>query len=82
MSDEYTGEKFDVKAYKHIKDPITGKYTSAKQLITLDKDKDYKVFFIAKTRNDNVGLCILYEFDGNWNKWIEKGKCHVQNMGM
>jgi len=80
--DEYTGEKFDVKAYKNIKDPITGKYTSAKQLITLDRDKDYKVFFLSKTRNDNSGVCFLYEFNGEWNKWNEVGRCTVQNMGM
>lgn len=82
FSDEYTGEKFDIKAYKHLKDPITGKYTSAKELITLDRDKDYKIFFLSKTRNENSGVCLLYEFDGDYNKWKEVGRCTVQNIGV
>lgn len=80
-ADEYTGEKFDVKAYRKLKDPMTGKYTDAKELITLDREKKYKVFFLAKTRNDEAGVCLLYEFRGEWNRWIEIGRCNVQNLG-
>lgn len=80
--DEYPGEKYDIKAYKHIKDPATGKYTSAKELIELDRDKEYKIFFLTKTRNDQNNVCVLYEFDGNYNKWHEKGKCIVSNTGV
>jgi hypothetical protein len=80
--DEWPGEKYDIKTYRNIKDPVTGKYTSAKELVELDRDKDYKIFFLSKTRNDNAGACFLYRFDGEWNRWVEIGKCHVQNTGM
>ena len=80
--DEWPGEKYDIKTYRNIKDPVTGKYTSAKELVELDRDKDYKIFFLSKTRNDNAGACFLYRFDGEWNRWVEIGKCHVQNTGI
>lgn len=74
--DEFDGEKFDIKPYKLKKDS-SGKFTGEKEDIILDKDKKYKIFFHFKTRNDDVGTAILYEFQGYQNKWIELGYCHV-----
>lgn len=73
--DEYEGEPYDIKPYKLKKDS-NGKFTSEKEEIILDKDKKYKIFFHFKTRNDEVGNAILYEFKGHQNKWIEIGYCH------
>jgi hypothetical protein len=73
--DEYEGEPFDIKPYKLKKDS-NGKFTREKQTIPLDKTKKYKIFFHFKTRNDEVGNAVLYEFIGHQNKWVEKGYCH------
>lgn len=70
-SDEYTGEKYDCKAYK-----LDGKI---KVMLTLDKDKTYIVAFIDKTRNDENAKCILYEWESVWNKWKELGYCNIIN---
>lgn len=76
--DEYDGEDSDVKPYRLKKD-ANGKYTNEKEYFKINKDntKKYKIFFHFKTRNDDVGTAILYEFQGYQNKWIEKGYCTV-----
>jgi len=79
-SDEYTDEKFDVKAYRLMKDKETGKYLSTREFIHLDKDKKYRVFFLDKTRNDDDSQCVLYQFDGAWNRWKEIGFCDVSHI--
>ena len=82
--DEYDGEKYDVKPYRFIKDKQTGKYLKAKEYIQLDKDKIYRIFFLDKTRNDSDGKCVLYQFDGSWNKWKEIAYCtpsHIDARG-
>lgn len=63
--------------YKLIKDVKTGKYTNVKECLVLDKEKQYAVFFLGKTRNDEVGKCILYEKNLNYNIWQEKGYCYI-----
>ena len=72
--DEYTGETYDVKPYKWRKNDITGKYE--KEYITLDKEKKYKIFFLAKTRSDETGVALIYEVQGDFNKFKEIGRCH------
>jgi hypothetical protein len=76
--DEYDGGDADIKPYKYKKD-ANGKFTKEKEYfkITKDSTKKYKIFFHFKTRNDDVGTQILYEFQGYQNKWIEKGYCAV-----
>lgn len=74
-SDEFPEEKYDIRPYKFVKDTKTGKYTSAKEYIRLDRDKTYRVFFLDKTRNGEDGQAILYQFDGNYNRWQEIGFC-------
>lgn len=77
--DEYSGETNDIKPYR-LKRDENGKITGEKEYfqITPNSGKNYKIFFHFKTRNDNVGTCILYEFVGYQNKWHEKGYCTVQ----
>lgn len=85
-NDEYTDCKFDVKPYVFARDANgkikkeigeDGKSKAVKEYITLDKDKRYMIFFLNKTRNNEDGICVLYEFRGNWNKWVEIGYCNV-----
>lgn len=73
-SDELPGEKYDVKPFKYKKDN-NGKYTNIKEEIKLNPDKKYRILFLDKTRNDEGEICLLYQFDGAWNKWIELGYC-------
>lgn len=74
--DEYEGEVNDIKPFRFKKDS-NGKYTKEKEFITLDRDKTYKLLFLSKTRNDRNGICLVYQFVGEWNKWIEVGQATV-----
>ena len=76
--DEYTDEKYDVKPYKFKRDD-SGKYTNIKEIIELDPNKVYRIIFLDKTRNDGGGVCLLYEFKGAWNEWVELGYCNVKH---
>lgn len=75
--DEFDGEKYDIKPYKHLK--VNGKYTSAHEQITLDSQKKYKLLFLDKTRNSEGEVVLVYQFDGAWNKWIEIGFANVRH---
>ena len=72
--DEFNGEAYDIKPYRQKKDS-NGKFTNEKEEITLDKDKKYKIMFLSKSRSDENGIALLYEFNGAWNKWVEIGRC-------
>lgn len=76
--DEYTGEKYDCKAYQLQKNE-DGKYTKIKRMIELDKDKKYIVAFLDKTRNDEDKQQVLYEVNGRFNSWKEIGYCNILN---
>lgn len=76
--DEYTGEKYDCKAYQLQKNE-DGKYTKVKRMIDLDKDKKYIVAFLDKTRNDEDKQQVLYEVNGRFNSWKEIGYCNILN---
>lgn len=76
--DEYTGEKYDCKAYQLQKNE-DGKYTKVKRMIELDKDKKYIVAFLDKTRNDEDKQQVLYEVNGRFNSWKEIGYCNILN---
>jgi hypothetical protein len=56
-----------------------GKFTNARELITLDRDKKYMIIFVNKTRNDEDNQTLVYEFNGNYNVWKEIGFCTVYN---
>lgn len=77
-ADEYTGQKYDCKAYQLQKDE-SGKYTKIKRMITLDSDKKYIVVFLDKTRNDEDKQQVLYEVNGRFNSWKEIGYCTIIN---
>ena len=74
---ERVGEKFEAKCYRFIKDS-SGKYSNVKEMIELDPNKTYRVFFLAKTRNDEVGTAILFEFLGHFNVWKELGFADIR----
>ena len=75
-SDEFVGEDYDIKPYKVVKGE-DGKYK--KEYHNLEKGKKYKIFFHFKTRNDEVGTALIYEYQGYQNKWIEKYFCTVSD---
>lgn len=77
--DELDGETYDIKPYKLKKE--NGKFTNNKEYIKLENGKKYKIFFHFKTRNDDVGSAVLYEFKGHQNKWVELAYCtpHQKN---
>ena len=75
--DEFTGEKYDVKAFRFLKDE-NGKYGKSKEYLTLDPDKKYMIVFLDKTRSDESGICILFQWQAHFNKWIELGYCKPQ----
>lgn len=72
--DEYTGEKFDCNPYRRNKDN-----PKIKEPFTMDKDKKYMVLFLNKTRSDEDGQTLLYQWDSAWNRWLEVGFCTIMN---
>lgn len=76
--DEYTGQKYDCKAFEFIRDS-SGKFTKSKNYFNLDPDKKYVVAFLDKTRNDEDKQQILYEVNFRYNRWRELGYCTIQN---
>ena len=81
FSDEFKGEKFDIKPYRLLRDKATGKLTSVKEEVVLDRNKRYKLFFLSKTRNDENGRVVVYEVEGHWNKWREVALATVVQTG-
>ena len=74
-SDEFENEKYDIRPYNFKK--VNGHYTKERDNITMNKDKRYLIGFLDKTRNDETGICILYEHQGHYNIWKELGFCTV-----
>lgn len=79
--DEYDDGKYDVKPYTRAKD-ANGKWGTVpmkpnKNGFVLDPEKKYYVFFVNKTRNDEDGQTLLYQWDSAWNKWRELGYCKI-----
>lgn len=79
-NDEFEDEPCDIKPYRLKKD-ANGKFTNQHEKVVLDRNKKYKIFFLFKTRNDDVGNALVYEFKGYQNKWIEVARCtpHQKN---
>ena len=74
---ERSGQKYELKCYHYVKEE-GGKYSNIKEYIELDSNKNYKIFFHTKTRNDEVGTAIVYEYRGHLNIWKELGFAEVQ----
>lgn len=72
--DEYTGEKNDCEPYYRDKEN-----PKIKKPFILDKNKKYIVAFLNKTRSDESDQTILFQFDGQWNRWQEIGYCTIKN---
>ena len=70
--DEFSGEKYDLKPYRLVKDGDKWK----KEFIKFENDgKRYIVGTIDKTRFNADGQSILYEFSGTWGVYKEIGYC-------
>lgn len=67
-----------LKPYKLKKD-ASGKFTSEKEEIKLNKDKHYKIVRLGKSRNDGTDKFLLFQVDFNYNIWKELGFCHVSD---
>lgn len=74
--DEYTGESKDVKAYRMIIDKTTNKWK--KELIDLDKNKEYVIIFVDKNRHGQGDVCLIYQRNLTFNFWHEIGFCTPQ----
>lgn len=72
--DEYTGERFDCKPWRRDKEN-----PKIKVPIELDPDKIYIVAFLNKTRNDEDGQTVLYEWQAHFNIFKELGYCKIVN---
>lgn len=46
----------------YLRDPKTGK--PIRENVALNPENDYKIFFLAKTRNDKRGASLVYQFNG------------------
>lgn len=78
--DEYDDGKYFVEPYTRVKENgkwATKKLPKNKNGFVLDPDKKYYIFFINKTRNDEAGQTLLFQWDSAWNKWKELGYCKV-----
>lgn len=67
-----------LKPYKFKKD-LNGRFTNEKEYITLDKDKQYKIVRLGKSRNDSTDKFLLYSVNFNYNQWQEIGFCTVSD---
>lgn len=77
--DEYNEGRFFVKPWRNRYDKVTGKLTKDIEYFELDEKKKYRIIFLDKTRNDEDGIALLYQFDGAWNSWKEIGYCNVSH---
>lgn len=76
--DERPGGDHDVKCYR-LKKGEDGKFINVRELVDLDPDKKYILCFLDKTRNDEDKQCLVYEFNGRFNRWKEIGYAQVYN---
>lgn len=76
--DEMPDGKYDCHPYRLVRDE-SGPSKWKKEMITLEKDKQYYVVFVDKTRNDEDKKTLLYEWNSRFNKWTELGFCTIVN---
>lgn len=74
-------EKENLFVYNYHKNQVTGKYGTAKQEVTLEKDKDYVVFFIPKNRYGSTDIQIVCERNMAFNYYKEIGYCQIEYDG-
>lgn len=76
MNNEYSGEKYDVKPYKHLRD-VNGKFTNNIEEVKLDAQKQYSIIRIEKCRSGSDGIELIYEFKGHNATMKELGYARV-----
>lgn len=72
----------DSNTYLHpyrLKRDENNKFTNEREEIKLDKNKNYKIVRLGKSRNDGTDKFVLYEVDFNFNKWKEVGLVTVSD---
>lgn len=74
-------EKEKIMVYNHKKDPTTGKFTSIREQVPLDPDKDYIVLFTPKNRFGDTKPQIVYERNMAWNTLKEIGMAEINYDG-
>lgn len=74
-------EKEKVVVYNRKKDPATGKFTSIKEQVPIDPDKDYIVLFTPKNRFGDTQPQIVYERNMAWNSLREIGYTEINYDG-
>ena len=67
-----------LKPYR-LKRDENGRFTGEREEIKLDKDKQYKIVRLGKSRNDSTDKFLLYSVDFNFNIWKEIGMCTVSD---
>lgn len=72
--DEFKGGKYDIHPYKFRKDN-----KKIREEIVLDKNKKYLIAFVDKTRSDESGQVLIYEWLAHFNYWKELGFATVIN---
>lgn len=78
--DEYTDERNDIRPFTYNYEILDEKGKPTKDYIQIypQNGKDYIILFVEKTRTDSGRQQILYEVQGNWNKWKEIGFCNIK----
>lgn len=79
FSDEYPGEKFELKPYNYKKDEITGEWIT--EPYKLDPDKKYLILFLSKNRFGSEDEQILYEVNYEINSFKEVAYVKVPRIG-
>jgi len=74
-------EKEKIVVYNRKKDPATGKFTSIKEQVPIDPDKDYIVLFTPKNRFGDTQPQIVYERNMAWNSLREIGYTEINYDG-
>jgi len=77
FDDEYPNEKYDAKIYV-AKKGNDGKY-EREYVTELNRDRKHIVVFLDKTRNDEGGKQVVYEWNSRFNKWKELGYAKIIN---
>lgn len=75
-SDEYSGEKNEIKVYHWKKNEFDGKYYKDYD-VHINKDRQYLILFIPKNRNGGTEEQIVFEINYKFNFWKEMGLCQV-----
>ena len=74
-------EKEKIEVYRYHRDVNSGKYTSIRETVDIDPEKDYIILFTPKNRFGDTTPQIVYERNMAWNSLREIGYTHVSYDG-